>query len=297
MPPGHWINQYVAAGAPVSNVEGNPRITGTFSYIQGMGVWLTTTLAFSTSVLVAGFTRGRTWYQLLGGALLILSLIVAPMNGSRSVVFGFAGALPFVLYAAFKRGKRFSLIMAFCTLLVVGAYGWSEVNLVSEAWNPIEQRTERAPFKERITGPLLRPIRIVEAGGILGYGAGSTHPGARVLASEGRIDPDVGYEGELERVLLELGVFGLIFFLGIKLWLLWMAWEAMIQARNSWEDIICITTFVLALVTVAHEKIVFNHVGGALYWLLIGATAWVWCMQKSSLPTVPLNQNMAPQST
>lgn len=295
MPPGHWINQYVAAGAPVSNVAGDPRITGTFSYIQGMGVWLTTTLAFSMSILVAGLTRGRGWYQILGGGLLILALIVAPMNGSRSVIFGFGGALPLVLYAAFQRKQRLSLILAFIFLLVVGAYSWSGISIVSEAWNPIEQRTKKAPFEKRITGPLLRPIRVVEAGGVTGYGAGSTHPGAQVLSSEGRINPDVGYEGELERVLLELGVFGLIFFLGLKLWLLWMAWEAMVQARNSWEDVICITTFVLALVTIAHEKIVFNHIGGALYWLLIGATAWVWCRHQSSFPSVSRPQNRAQQ--
>ncbi|MBB4062403.1 hypothetical protein GGQ12_002900 [Salinibacter ruber] len=294
MPPGHWINRYVAAGAPVSNVAGDPRITGTFSYIQGMGVWLTTSLAFSTSILVAGLTRGRKRYQLLGGALLTLSLIVAPMNGSRSVIFGYVGALPFVLYAALQRKQGLSLILAFCVLLAAGAYSWSRANIVSEAWTPIKKRTEKTTFEtfeKRITGPILRPFQIVAAGGVSGYGAGTTHPGARALSSEGRVDTGTLAESELGRVLLELGVFGFILFLGLKLWLLWMAWEAMLQARNSWEDIICITTFVLALVTIGHEKIVFNHIGGALYWLLIGATAWVWCRHQSHLPSVSRPQN------
>jgi O-antigen ligase len=86
----------------------------------------------------------------------------------------------------------------------------------------------------------------------------------------------VSYEEELGRVIVELGLIGGMLFFALKLWVLWMTWDAMQRARTSWEDILCMTAFIVAALHLIVEKIVFNHIGGSIYWLCVGAALWVW---------------------
>ena len=277
MPIDHWINQYVATGAPVSTVSGDPRITGPFSYIQGMGSFLVFSLAFGAAVTISGFRRGDRWYKILGPPLLALALVVAPMNGSRSVVFGVFLALPFVLYRALQRGHRTSLVLGMCALVLAGGYMATQTEWATRGWSSFEQRVETASDRgNRVQAMLWDPIEKMTI--LLGYGSGSTHPGASVLSSRGA--PQISglrYEEELGRVIIELGVIGSLLFIGLKMWILWMTWNGMKRATTSWEDILCMTAFVVAFLHLIVEKIVFNHIGGSIYWLCAGAALWVWC--------------------
>jgi hypothetical protein len=284
MPVDHWINRYVAVGAPVAKVEGDPRITGTFSYIGGMGSFLVFSLAFGTAVFVAGIRRGDRWYQIVGPPLFALALVVAPMNGSRSVVFGFFLAVPFVLYRAFQQGRRSALVLGISALLLVGGYVGTQSQWATRGWAAFEQRVETASDQgTRIQSMLWDPIEKVHI--VFGYGAGSTHPGATALSAEGRVYPEgISYEEELGRAIVELGLVGGVIFLVLKLWVLWMTWDAMKRARTSWEDILCMTAFIVAFLHLIVEKIVFNHIGGSIYWLCAGAALWVWC-RRAPLPT------------
>lgn len=289
MPVDHWINQYVAVGAPVAKVEGDPRITGTFSYIGGMGSFLVFSLALATAVLVAGIRRRDRWYKILGPPLFALAFVVAPMNGSRSVVFGFFLAVPFVLYRAFQQGRRWSLIMGIAVLILVGGYVGTQSKWATQGWATFEQRVETASDQDtRIQSMLWDPIE--KAHIFWGYGAGSTHPGASALSEEGKVSvAGLYYEEELGRAIIELGTIGGGVFALLKLWVLWMTWEAMGRAQTSWEDILCITAFIVAFLHLIVEKIVFNHIGGSIYWLCAGAALWVWCRRHS----VPLARGRA----
>jgi len=277
MPVDHWINRYVALGAPVSKVGEDPRITGTFSYIGGMGSFLVFCVAFGAALFIAGFRRGNRWYKILGPPLLILALVVAPMNGSRSVIFGVFLALPFVLYRAFQRGHRTSLILGMCALVLAGGYTVTQTEWAMQGWTAFEQRVETASDQDsRVQSMLWDPVEKMDI--LLGYGAGSTHPGATALSAEGRVRPEgVGYEEEPGRVIVELGLAGGILFHALKLWILWMTWDAMGRARTSWEDVLCMSAFVVTFLHLVVEQIVFNHVGGSIYWLCAGAALWVWC--------------------
>jgi hypothetical protein len=277
MPVDHWINQYVAVGAPVASIEGDPRITGTFSYIGGMGSFLVLALALGTAVFVAGIRRGDRWYQIVGPPLLGLAVIVAPMNGSRSVVFGFFLAVPFLLYRAFQKGSRSSLLLGISALLILGGYTTTQSDWATQGWSTFEERVETASDQDtRIKSMLWDPIEKSHI--FIGYGSGATHPGAVALSSEGRVHiPGVAYEEELGRAIIELGLLGGMFFFGLKLWILWMTWDGMRRAQNSWEDILCMTAFIVVFLHLIVEKIVFNHIGGSIYWLCAGSALWVWC--------------------
>jgi O-antigen ligase len=249
-----------------------------------MGSFLVFALALGTAVFVAGIRRGDRWYQMVGPPLFALALVVAPMNGSRSVVFGFFLAVPFVLYEAFQQGRRSALILGISALLLVGGYVGTQSQWATQGWAAFGHRVETASDQDaRIKAMLLDPIKKVDI--LFGYGAGSTHPGANALSSEGRVHPaGVNYEPELGRAIVELGLIGGVLFIALKLWVLWMTWDAMRRARTSWEDVLCMTAFIVAFLHLIVEKIVFNHIGGSIYWLCAGAALWVWC-RRDSVPT------------
>lgn len=280
-----WINQYVADDAGVVGVLSRPRITGTFSYIGGMGVFLSSVLFLAMGIFLAGLRYQHRWYTWMGGALLAFALIVAPMNGSRGVVLGVLVPLPFVLYAVL-RGKQGVYVGVLVGLLVLtGSYVAERSGWVSQGWEVIEHRMETASDQDtRVQSMLTDPIRKISAGGILGYGTGSTNNAAGALAG-GKVDVGVGYEGELGRVIIELGVIGGIFYVLLKVWLAWIAWQALSRAKTAWEALLGITVFGRLFLNMGTGMIVFNHVGGSLYWLCAGIAVWLWNRQEERRKT------------
>jgi hypothetical protein len=251
-----------------------------------MGAFLVFCVAFGAALFIAGFRQGNRWYKILGPQLLILALVVAPMNGSRSVIFGVFLALPFVLYRAFQRGHRTSLILGICALVLAGGYTVTQTEWAMQGWTAFEQRVETASDQDsRVQSMLWDPVEKMDI--LLGYGAGSTHPGATALSAQGPVHPSgVSYEEELGRVIIELGLIGGVIFFTLKLWVLWMTWDAMGRARTSWEDVLCMSAFVVTFLHLVVEQIVFNHIGGSIYWLCAGAALWVWCRRSQEFEHV-----------
>jgi O-antigen ligase len=282
-PVGSWINQYVADDTQAVGVLSRPRITGTFSYIGGMGAFLSFTLFFSLGTFLAGLHFRDRLYQLLGASLLSLALIVAPMNGSRGVVLGLLVPLPIVLYTVFRRRRGVAVGATLLALTVAGAYAASESAWLTQGWEIIEHRMSSSSDQEkRLKGIFLDPLQKVKVGGLIGYGAGTTHQAAGALSSDVPNIP-VGYEGELGRVVLELGIIGAAIFVGMKAWLAWMAWQAMRRSATTWTMLLSITGFSVLFLNLGVGMIVFNHISGALYWICAGCVAWVWSRQEHQL--------------
>lgn len=281
-PVGSWINQYVADEAQAVGVLSHPRITGTFSYIGGMGAFLIFSQFLGLGIFLAGLRFQDRFYQILGGGLLGLALVVAPMNGSRSVVLAPLVPLPFVLYELLRR--RRGLVIGAGLLLLVGggAYMATESGWGTQGWETIGYRMETASDQDtRVQSMLLDPVRKVAVGGVVGYGAGATHQAAGALSSEGRIQiQGVGYEGELGRVLIELGIFGAVLFLSLKAWLAWIGWQALCRASTAWTTALAIMAFSKLFLNLGVGMIVFNHISSALYWLCAGCAVWVWSRQE-----------------
>jgi hypothetical protein len=280
-PVGSWINQYVADDTQVVGVLSRPRITGTFSYIGGMGAFLTFSLFLSLGTFIAGLRFQKRFYQVLGGSLLALALVVAPMNGSRSVVLSLLVPLPFVLYTVLRRQRGLAVGATLLVLTVAGAYVASENAWLTQGWEIIEHRMSSSSDQEkRLQGIFLDPLQKVKVGGLVGYGAGTTHQAAGALSSDVPNIP-VGYEGELGRVVIELGIIGAAIFVGLKAWLAWMAWQAMRRASTAWTMMLSITGFSVLFLSIGVGMIVFNHVSSALYWICAGCAVWVWSRQEA----------------
>jgi hypothetical protein len=278
-----WINQYVASDAKAASVLSRARITGTFSYIGGMSAFLVFSLFTATGALLAGLKHNYRPYQIVGGALLALALVVAPMNGSRSVVLGGLIPLPFLLVSILRERGKSHALTGLIILLSIGGLVYSQTDVFTQGWETIEHRLENASDRDtRVQSMLLDPIRKIPVGSIFGYGSGSTHQAATAVSEQGKISIEgIGYEGELGRVIIELGVFGALLFLALKAWLSWISWKALLRSRSVVETFLGATSFcMLFLNLVAGEKIVFNHVNSALYWICAGCVIWVWSRQE-----------------
>ena len=125
-PAGSWINQYVADETQVVSVLSHPRITGTFSYIGGMGAFLVFSLVFGLGIFLTGLRYRDRFYQVLGGGVLGLAIVVAPMNGSRSVVLAPLIPLPFILYVLLRRYRGAAVATSLLLLFGVGVFVASE---------------------------------------------------------------------------------------------------------------------------------------------------------------------------
>jgi hypothetical protein len=245
-----------------------------------MGAFLTFSLFFSLGIFLAGLRFQKRFYQVLGGSLLALALIVAPMNGSRSVVLGLLVPLPFVLYTVLRRQRGIAVGATLLALTLIGAYAASESAWLTQGWEVIEHRMASSSDQDtRIQRILLDPFQKVAVGGLTGYGAGTTHQAAGALSSD-RPDIPVGYEGEMGRVVLELGIFGALLFVSLKAWLAWMGWQAMRRSSTAWTMLLSITGFSVLFLNIGVGMIVFNHISGALYWTCAGCVAWVWSRQE-----------------
>lgn len=281
-PVGSWINQYVADEAQAVGVLSHPRITGTFSYIGGMGAFLIFSVFLGLGVFLAGVRYQDRFYQVLGGGVLGLALIVAPMSGSRSVVLAPLIPLPLVLYVLLRRRRGFTIGLSLFFLLIAGAYLVTGDGWFAQGWEGIEHRMETASDQgTRIQSMLLDPIRKVTVGGVVGYGTGSTHQAAGALSASGRIQIEgVGYEGELGRVIIELGIFGASLFLALKAWLAWIGWQALRRASTVWSTALAVMAFSKLFLNLGVGMIVFNHISSALYWICAGCAVWIWSRQE-----------------
>lgn len=276
-----WINQYVSNEMNIAGVLEHPRITGTFSYIGGMSSFLLISLFFGIGILFAALHSNKRSLFWLALSLLIVALIAAPMNGSRSVVLGFLIPLPLVLFAVFRYRQSALVGVLFLTGFLIVGYTLFQGNYLMEGWDTFKYRVENASDRDsRIQTILLDPVEKIKVGGITGYGSGVTHQGAEAISSAGRIKiPGVYYEGELGRVIIELGIIGALLFLAIKIWITIKAWKMLLRSRNSWELILSITAFCYLFLNVFVSTIVFNHISGSIYWLCAGCIIWVWNRQ------------------
>lgn len=285
-PPDAWINQYVAEDADVTTTLSRPRITGTFSYIGGMGAFLSFALFFAGGIVFAGLRYRHRLYTILGVAFLALALFVAPMNGSRSVVLGALVPLPLILYSQLRNQKGGTVLVGVLLLTAIGTYVMSSSTWVMQGWEVVEHRLETASDRDtRVQSMLIDPILKAPVGGILGYGTGATQHAAAALAG-GRVSVGTWYEEEFGRVIIELGSIGGLLYFILKVWLAWTAYEAMRRAQTAWETLLGTTAFGVLFLGTVIGGFVVNHIEGAIYWLCAGIAVWLWSRQEEQRKTL-----------
>lgn len=274
-PPSSFINTYVSQSA--GNVarfgtERYARITGTFSYIAGMGRYIFFAPLLSL-MLLAGERMRLNWRTLPLWGSLSVGGVVIPMNGSRWPVFAF-GIVALIIVFFVRQIRRVAprVLSPWRLVLMGGIVGVALVAYGMPATTALEERiTESDDTERRIEERLFEPFDLIAEAGLFGYGVGSTYQAASVLVggASGDWGPPGYYEEAPERLMIELGVIGFILQYSLYAALCFYIYRV---ARILGEPrrlflAIGALSFILVHLT---EQVAFNVTAAAFFWGFVG---------------------------
>ncbi len=278
LPIDHPLNRYVrGTGQDVATfgLVGKVRITSTFSYISGMTVFVYFAICLGLAFVAAG--RWRLWSNALAYACLTAAAVVAPMTGARWIFYMVAAGLPVFLFGMVRSGalqSRFAFRIVVGSFFITAAISFWSI----EALESLEYRRQSATdATDRVQSQFLDPLNFLPEAGLLGFGAGATHQAALALLPEHGFYgwlPVTAFESEPGRFMLELGLFGFLVAFGLRVFLCWLAWRALMDGTTRTEKAFAGAALVFLGAHVI-SPIVFNVTGGALYWLFAGIVATI----------------------
>ncbi len=279
LPIDHPLNRYVRGGEgqgiATFGLVGNVRVTSTFSYISGMTVFAFFAICLGLAFVAAGRWRFRS--NLLAYTCLIAAIVVAPMTGARWIFYMLMAGVPLFLFGMFRSGMletRFAGRILLASIVTTTAISlWS-----MEALDSLEYRRQSTSDSEgRIESLVSDPLSFLPEAGLLGFGAGATHQAGLTLFPESGYYgwlPVASFEGEQGRIMLELGALGFVVAFGLRFYLCWLAWRALVNGGTRSERAFAGASLVFLAAHVV-SPIVFNVTAGALYWLCVGIVATI----------------------
>jgi len=289
-PPSAWINQYVRELETIATVEGHARVISTFSYVGSHTAYLTFNAFLSLGVLLAGLRTRRGDLLRLGGLLFGATVVVLPMAGSRGPIVIVAVALAALLLLVESRHSgalRVAAVVLLAGVAVVQGTG------LTEGWEALAERAvEAGDTESRLENLITSPIKGIERGGLLGYGAGSTHQAApRFVPGAFSADwlPEGYIESPIAREMIELGALGWLVLIALKGTLFYIAYQTVQRARRPLEVIVGVTAFCLLLAKFPFP-VTYNAVANAFYWGTAGAMLGIWSLQEVRLRSARLHR-------
>ena len=274
-PADSFLNVYAPSEVEVEVVafeQGNVRVTGTFPFLVGFGVYLT----FNLALLFAVFVHQRRWlWRLALGGVLLLIFVDSLMTGSRSVVLADLLLLAgFVIYSLFETAVR-SRWLAIVLIAACGICGVASVGLFPTAMEAFMSRanSDSDSVSQRIGGSFLEPLIGLQYSGLGGYGAGATQVACYALRDQLHLGPPAAFpppsEGEMLRVMLELGAFGFVVWYGLRLYFLLLLWRTSRSLRQPALRHLALAAFLFHAL-VFNGQLVTNTTVGVFYWFLAG---------------------------
>ncbi len=216
-PPDSFVNLSVKGGTEGMAYFGDEnliRVTGTFSYIAGMAVFVEVSALLGMALYIGGI---RTHVFLVG---LGFAMACLPATGTRSVlVVVILGAAILLLSALVSRmiGLFFALkaITILAILVLISVYSQEST------WKALGQRVEGSRSDENRTITIFTSaFDYMGTAGVIGYGTGAANLGSLAFTKD--LTPfswlPIGnqFEEESGRIVLELGVIGWMFSLSMR---------------------------------------------------------------------------------
>jgi hypothetical protein len=231
-PANSFINQQVRGGIEGIAHFGDAnlvRVTGTFSYIAGMAVFIQIATLLGITLYLAGFHSSSF---LVGLGFVMAAL---PATGSRSVLaVSMIGAIVLLLSALISRLIGFITALRLLLLLAI----LTSISLYTQeaTWTAFAERTASSRVDEnRAITAFTNAFDFIDISGITGFGTGAANYGARALVND--VIPyswlPVGdrFEEESGRIMLELGMIGWLFSLLMRIAML--VWAASLTIRGG----------------------------------------------------------------
>ena len=180
----------------------------------------------------------------------------------------------FVLFSIFERSAR-SRLLSLVLVVACGIGGLVSAKAFPTAVDAFLSRAggQSDSIIERIGKGFAEPFQVLNVTGLGGFGAGATQVACFALRDQLRLGPPATYpppaEGEMLRVMLELGPFGFIAWYGLRLYFLWMLWRASRSVRQPVLRHLGLAAFLFHAL-VFNGQLVTNTAVGVFYWFLAG---------------------------
>lgn len=266
------INTYVATSQVSTFGEAQrARITGTFSYITGHSTYVLVCFLFLLAQLASRPSALWFFISLCEMILLVGNML---MTGSRApVLAGAIAAIGFIPLARVKksvqqRSPAGVLVLAILICSALMPYLFEEA---AEAFWERAMTSDSAA--DRIAVGFLEPWKFLPVAGVIGYGAGATHPGGEALRLRlGLPAPLVAppaAEAETVRVLLEIGAAGFFVWYALRLSVLWALWRTWQRLKTPSLRHVALAAFSIHAIQISGST-VLNHTFGLYYWFLAG---------------------------
>lgn len=254
------------------------RVTGTFSYISGLVVYLPVIFAMLLGLTEINSSKSlprlQRWLTYFALAAVVAT---AFMTGSRSSILHLAVILLiFYAFTSLKRLKGRLLQIAFGGALVYLAL----TAVFPEALDAMKNRAlggeeQVAEGQGRVGELFSLPMDEAVLAGAFGYGIGTTQNSVSSLMNQlnlpflGERIP-IGYEGESSRVMLDLGVIGYLLYWLLRLALLTTLWRIGLTIKDYDSKSLAVVTLSVLTIYIFAGGAIVSHTQSVYQWFLAG---------------------------
>ncbi len=281
-PPTHALNRYVWGEDPVAifGAGRHPRITGTFSYLAGMGTYIPFIFCFVIGSLFCSAKSAMT--TMVDYGILALSVGTVFMTGSRAPAFQISVCVLLTIVYFGRNTFLFFQRYFLRALLICTVVSFVMIKWFPSAVKSFTARVTQAGYsdaQERVAQFIQFPEVEFKQAGWIGYGIGSTQQASAQLLTVMGLEPtdyaiDADYEEEPERVMLELGLIGFFLFYALKFGVTLCCWKVFQKSDYPPLKWVAFGSFVFVVISL-FSSLVFNHVLNVFYWYSVGLLAAV----------------------
>lgn len=253
------------------------RVTGTFSYVSGLSVYLPIMFGLLLGLSALKSTRVSSrllkWaYYSAFGATVVASL----MTGSRGAVLAIAlvGCF-FYCFASgknlFRRVRHVAIVGALIFVAVTVFFPQAYAAFSNRAFGTGEKSEEGI---SRMLVAVSVPFKEGAEAGLFGYGIGLTQNAvptiAKLLSLTAATGLPVAPEAEPGRVMMEIGILGFLLYTLIRIALLLTLCNVCLKIRDRESKALAISILGVVVVMVLAGGAVINHTQCAYLWFLAG---------------------------
>jgi hypothetical protein len=277
------------------------RVTGPFSYLSGLAIYLPTMFALLLGLisqrLIRSLSKSSRWIYHIALAVVATT---AFMTGSRSAVLDLI-VIALIFYGlASKKDLIRRLRQAAIGLVLIGFaltvfFPQAFDALYTRALGGEEQVKEG---KGRFEEVYRLPFNEAAYAGAFGYGVGATQNATPVLMSKlnlpfiGEQIP-IGYEGESGRVMLELGVVGYLLHVFLRLSILVTLLYSCFSIRDIESKSLAVAALAALIFPLLIGGAVTQHTQNVYQWFLIGIPLAMLNAEKLSDKTIAVESGFS----
>jgi hypothetical protein len=274
-PPSSPINVYAGGKEANATFAGfnAVRVTATFPYLGGFSTYLMT--CFSVLIPMLTLQQTRLWQWLtLAEAFLVAG--TSFMTGARGLLLfeilflvGYGCILSFTQPSEAARSTK-QLILPIVLISSIAPRFFSKA--IEAFSNRVATSGTSEDFVARVFSAFGEPGEAMQFKGFDGYGTGATHQAVSTLRQvlklpEGEAPPPS--EGELGRIVLELGPLGFLLWYGLRLLLIFSIWRVFLKLKTPFLRQLALATLLLHLLSIT-SQLVFNNTLAIYYWFFSG---------------------------